>query len=571
MSLFKSKPKTLQVRVMTMDAELEFCINCTATGRQLFDLVCRTQGLRETWYFGLQYEDKKGYQAWLKMDKKVTEQSVPKNNPMPFSFLAKFYPEEVSEELIQEITQHLFFLQVKQKILTAEIYCSPEAAVLLAAYAIQAKYGDYDPNYHQFGFLAEDELLPQGVMEQYDMTQPMWEDKITSWYAQNEGMTRDEAEMEYLKFAQDLDMYGVNYFEISNDRKGTPLQLGVDAFGLHVYELENKFRPKISFPWSEIGDISYRDKKFTIKPIDKKSSDFIFISPKSRRNKLILDLCVGNHELFMLRRKTDSMEVQQMKTQAKEEKAKRQIERNKLARERQLREVAEKEKEELQQQLQAFQEDAVNAKEALLRSEEAADLLSEKARVAEEEARLLSQKASQAEQEIQRINVQVIQSEEEKRLMEQKLQEASEIAHRIVEESEMRMIEAEDLKQQLIQARQNEMIAKEKLIEISIQGLPPFDSSTINGVMINDNDSEVEKLSKEIEKERIEYQEKSKHLQLQLNELKTEIEELKVDEKQTNWDIIHNHLVQQGENKYATLQKTKSGTTQDRVTFFEEL
>lgn len=41
-----------------------------ATGRDLFDLVCRTIGLRETWYFGLQYEDLKGFISWLKLDKK---------------------------------------------------------------------------------------------------------------------------------------------------------------------------------------------------------------------------------------------------------------------------------------------------------------------------------------------------------------------------------------------------------------------------------------------------------------------------------------------------------------------
>lgn len=41
-----------------------------ATGRDLFDLVCRTIGLRETWYFGLQYEDSKGFIAWLKLEKK---------------------------------------------------------------------------------------------------------------------------------------------------------------------------------------------------------------------------------------------------------------------------------------------------------------------------------------------------------------------------------------------------------------------------------------------------------------------------------------------------------------------
>ena len=44
-----------------------------------------------------------------------------------------------------------------------------------------------------------------------------------------------------------------------------------------------------------------------------------------------------------------------------------QIERNKLSRERQLREQAEKEKEELQQQLRHFQEESRLAHEALVR------------------------------------------------------------------------------------------------------------------------------------------------------------------------------------------------------------
>ena len=69
----------------------------------------------------------------------MQEQGIPKTSPMPFLFAAKFYPEEVSEELIQEITQHLFFLQVKQQILNEEVYCPPEASVLLASYAVQAK------------------------------------------------------------------------------------------------------------------------------------------------------------------------------------------------------------------------------------------------------------------------------------------------------------------------------------------------------------------------------------------------------------------------------------------------
>ena len=43
--------------------------NCT--GKELFDLVVRTLGVRETWYFGLQFVDRKNVITWLKFNKKV--------------------------------------------------------------------------------------------------------------------------------------------------------------------------------------------------------------------------------------------------------------------------------------------------------------------------------------------------------------------------------------------------------------------------------------------------------------------------------------------------------------------
>lgn len=90
--------------------------------------------------------------------------------------------------------------------------------------------------------------------------------------------------------------------------------------------------------------------QFTIKPLDKKKDVFKFYSSQLRVNKLvssapqkvpacviflginmwffclqILQLCIGNHDLFMRRRKVDSIEVQQMKAQAKEEKARKKV------------------------------------------------------------------------------------------------------------------------------------------------------------------------------------------------------------------------------------------------------
>ena len=111
--------------------------------------------------------------------------------PVHFLLLAKFYPEDVSEELVQEITQHLFFLQVKQNILNMDIYCPPEASVLLASYAVQAKYGDYDENTYQPGMLANEDLLPQRVIDQYKMTREMWEERIKIWYDDHRGEEND--------------------------------------------------------------------------------------------------------------------------------------------------------------------------------------------------------------------------------------------------------------------------------------------------------------------------------------------------------------------------------------------
>ncbi|XP_039936594.1 merlin isoform X5 [Hirundo rustica] len=545
-SLKRKQPKTFTVRIATMDAEMEFSCEVKWKGKDLFDLVCRTLGLRETWFFGLQYTIKDTV-AWLKMDKKVLDHDVPTEEPKTFHFLAKFYPENAEEELVQEITQHLFFLQVKKQILDEKIFCPPEASVLLASYAVQAKYGDYDPNVHKRGFLAQEELLPKRVINLYQMTPEMWEERITAWYAEHRGRARDEAEMEYLKIAQDLEMYGVNYFAIRN-KKGTELLLGVDALGLHIYDPDNRLTPKISFPWNEIRNISYSDKEFTIKPLDKKIDVFKFNSSKLRVNKL--------------------------------------MERQCLAREKQMREEAERTRDELERRLMQLKEEATMANEALMRSEETADLLAEKAQITEEEAKLLAQKAAEAEQEMQRIKATAIRTEEEKRLMEQKVLEAEMLALKMAEESERRAKEADQLKQDLQEARESERRAKQKLLEITSKSsytqsmnssttalptdLPSFNLIS-ESLSFDFKDTDMKRLSMEIEKEKVEYMEKSKHLQEQLNELKTEIEALKLKERETALDILHNENSSRGNSKHNTIKKLTLQSTKSRVAFFEEL
>ncbi|EDS31039.1 merlin/moesin/ezrin/radixin [Culex quinquefasciatus] len=394
-------------------------------------------------------------------------------------------------------------------------------------------------------------------------------------------MSRDEAEMEYLKIAQDLDMFGVNYFPITN-KKNTEVYVGVTALGLNIYTKENKLTPMTTFPWNEIRNISFDGKKFFVKTNEEKGNSVAttFYSEKARTNKELLDLCVGNHELYMKRRKPDTMEIQQMKAQAKEEKHRRHIERNKLAREKQLREEAEQERANMEKRLMQLQEDMAAANEMLRRSEEAAELLAEKNRVAEEEALLLSHKALEVEQEISRMRLTARKTEEEKNYLERKTQEAELLTARMIEESRKRAMEADKLKNELIHARVAEKEAKEKLLNFlsrtSTESIFITPSSSPETPALGESntydllaDGDMDQLSLEIEKERVEYLTRSKQVQNQLKELRFEIEQLKIGES-SPLDTISAQQMRLGETKYSTLKKLKSGSTKARVAFFEE-
>ncbi|XP_028251768.1 ezrin a [Parambassis ranga] len=585
-------PKTVNVRVTTMDAELEFSFHPQTTGKQLFDQVSRTIGLREIWYFGLQFVDAKGFLTWLNPDKKVMSQDVKKESPLQFKLRVKFYPEDVSEELIQDVTRRLFFLQVKEDILGEEIYCPPETAVLLASYAIQAKYGEYDKSVHRVGYLASERLLPRRVLEQHKLSKEQWEERIQVWHEEHGSMFKEEGIVEYLKIAQDLEMYGVNYFDIKN-KKGTELWLGVDALGLNIYEKEDRLSPKIGFPWSEIRNISFNDKKFIIKPIDKKSPDFVFYAPRLRVNKRILQLCMGNHELYMRRRKTDTIEVQQMKAQAKEERLQKKMERDQLENEKRKRTAMEREKEqmerekrELMMKLQEFEETTKRAERDLQEQlDRAMRLEEERRRVEQEAARLEAERmeAIIAKEELAR------QAEDQIRSQEQLAAELAEYTAKITlleEAKKMKEEEAESWHTKAVEVEENLLKTKEELHSVmsssnSAPPAAPASSSSSDSESDHEHSEENSTYSAELqtqgindyrqEEERLTEAEKNQRLQKQLMALSSELEQARDDNKKTANDLLHAENVRAGRDKYKTLRQIRQGNTKQRIDEFEAL
>merc|ERR1739844_824111 len=267
------------------------------------------------------------------------------------------------------------------------------------------------------------------------MGKDQWEERIKTWWMEHRRAIKmkDEAMMEYLKIAQDLEMYGVNYFEIKN-KKGTELYLGVDALGLNVYEHADRLTPKIGFPWSEIRNISFNDKKFVIKPIDKKAPDFVFFAPRPRINNRILALCMGNHELYMRRRKPDTIEVQQMKAQAAEQKSERQKEIERL-------EALENDKKRVEQ-LEKAQAEKLKKME-----EEYAQMKAEMERQVEEKHRAEVER-QEAEKEKARLESEKKRIEEEKEEKRKAIDLLTEQAQKETQEKDDLLKEKEETKRQ---------------------------------------------------------------------------------------------------------------------------
>ncbi|XP_025161188.1 moesin/ezrin/radixin homolog 1 isoform X2 [Harpegnathos saltator] len=590
-------PKSMNVRVTTMDAELEFAIQQTTTGKQLFDQVVKTIGLREVWFFGLQYTDNKGDLTWIKLYKKsglsflsrvvpcglqrichVMNQEVKKETPLQFKFRAKFYPEDVAEELIQDITLRLFYLQVKNAILTDEIYCPPETSVLLASYAVQARHGDYQKGSHPAGFLANDRLLPQRVVDQHKMSKEEWDSSITNWWQEHRGMLREDAMMEYLKIAQDLEMYGVNYFEIRN-KKGTDLWLGVDALGLNIYEKDDKLTPKIGFPWSEIRNISFNDKKFIIKPIDKKAPDFVFFATRVKINKRILALCMGNHELYMRRRKPDTIDVQQMKAQARDEKIAKQQQREKLQLEIAARERAEKKQQEYEERLRNMAEEMDRRQAELNEAQEMIRRLEEQLKQLQAAKEELENRQKELTAMMEKLELSHEMEAAERAKLEQEIRAKQEEVQRIQSEVEAKDAEARRLQAEFEAAKLRQEEADRAYqasttphhhhVEENEEGEEEGEDEVPQGDVTKDLATD-ESIIDPVEERRT-LAERNERLHDQLKALKQDLAQSRDESKETVMDKIHRENVRQGRDKYKTLREIRKGNTKRRVDQFENM
>ncbi|XP_014403411.1 PREDICTED: tyrosine-protein phosphatase non-receptor type 4 isoform X7 [Myotis brandtii] len=269
-------------------------------GQVLLDIVFKHLDLTERDYFGLQLaDDSTDNPRWLDPNKPIRKQLkkllllILGGSPYSLNFRVKFFVSDPNK-LQEEYTRYQYFLQIKQDILTGRLPCPYNTAALLASFAVQSEFGDYNQSENLPGYLSDYSFIPNQPQE--------FEKEIAKLHQQHTGLSPAEAEFNYLNTARTLELYGVE-FHYARDQSNNEIMIGVMSGGILIYK--NRVRMN-TFPWLKIVKISFKCKQFFIqlrKELHESRETLLgFNMVNYRACKNLWKACVEHHTFFRLDR-----------------------------------------------------------------------------------------------------------------------------------------------------------------------------------------------------------------------------------------------------------------------------
>ncbi|KAH0506128.1 Band 4.1-like protein 4A [Microtus ochrogaster] len=256
--------------------------------------------------------------------------------PYTLYFGIKFYAEDPCK-LKEEITRYQFFLQVKQDALQGRLPCPVNIAAQLGAYAIQAELGDHDPYKHTAGYVSEYRFVPDQKEELEEAIERIHKTLMSCWrdpplasgafsslpgvvpapvasnaqllvlwgsyelkrlcfYSGCRGQAPSEAELNYLRTAKSLEMYGVDLHPVYGENKSEYF-LGLTPVGVVVYK--NKKQVGKYF-WPRITKVHFKETQFELRVLGKDCNEtsFFFEARSKTACKHLWKCSVEHHTFF---------------------------------------------------------------------------------------------------------------------------------------------------------------------------------------------------------------------------------------------------------------------------------
>ncbi|XP_055087486.1 tyrosine-protein phosphatase non-receptor type 13 isoform X4 [Periophthalmus magnuspinnatus] len=306
--------------VLLNGQKLELSCDIKAACKDVLDMVVAHIGLVEHHLFGLAYlKDNEFFfvepdaklvdiapEGWKKDPKK-------KKTEVPFILFLriKFFIDDVN--VIQHaMTKHQYYLQLRKDVLEERMCCDMENAMLLASLALQAEFGDYQPELHGKTYFRLEHYIPVSVLDKLDQT--TLREELPKLHSNYYGASESDAEFEFLKVSQRLTEYGVHFHRVLPEKRSqTGIMLGVYSKGVLIFEVLNGNRtPVLRFPWRETKKISFNKKKICLQ----NTSDGIkhlFQTDSNKTCQYLLQLCSDQHKFHLqMKARQNNQELQDL-------------------------------------------------------------------------------------------------------------------------------------------------------------------------------------------------------------------------------------------------------------------
>ncbi|XP_041086993.1 tyrosine-protein phosphatase non-receptor type 13-like isoform X4 [Polyodon spathula] len=312
-----------KVNILLLSGQkLELTCDTKSICKDVFDMVVAQIGLVEHHLFGLAYLKENEFffvNPDLKLSKVAPEgwKDDPKKKKTVVNFnlffRIKFFVDDVN--LIQHtLTKHQYYLQLRRDILEERMRCDEETTLLLASLALQAEFGDYQPEVHGKTYFKLEHYLATTVLEKVD--QSYIKEELPKLHSTYFGASEKETEFEFLKVCQKLPEYGVHFHRVLPEKKSqTGIMIGVCSKGVLIFEMHNGARtPVLRFPWRETKKISFTKKKISLQ----NTSDEIkhlFQTDSSKTCQYLLHLSSAQHKFYLqMKTRQNNQELQDIES-----------------------------------------------------------------------------------------------------------------------------------------------------------------------------------------------------------------------------------------------------------------
>ncbi|KAK5882285.1 hypothetical protein CesoFtcFv8_020886 [Champsocephalus esox] len=294
--------------------QLDITVGPKSTGQDVFNRVVELLGIKELHFFGLTVVQDNEH-IFLDMEEKLTNY-FPKDwkqdsskgiqkRPFPLVLCLKVqYYIENGRLFCERKARHLYYSDLRERVLRSECRQQEEVYFQLAGYALQADLGDHPlpredlentPYFEPKEYFSPWILAKRGVSYLLchgpKVHQELW------------GMSSRDAMLLFIRESCRLEDVPVTFYKLQKDKKaekGTAL-LGLTLRGMQVYQEVNNMRQLLyDFPWSNVGRLTFLGKKFEIQPDGLPSArKLVYFTGSSFRSRHLLLHLSSSHRLYL--------------------------------------------------------------------------------------------------------------------------------------------------------------------------------------------------------------------------------------------------------------------------------